>query len=121
MLKFDSWPPQPGAVKWDERANDTLRYDHRVFADFAFGEGFAMKESRLAEIAAFSGHLITSNLPDNSSEIAFRIADELTSGWTENSRDLFLYQFGYGAGLSREQIDAQVVAALACSITQLVT
>jgi hypothetical protein len=108
MLKFDEWPPQPGAVTWDERATDMLRHDHRVFTDVAVGEGFALKENRLAEIAAYSGHVIIANVPGNSVETAFRIADELTKGWTENSRDLFLYQFGYGANLIRAQIDAQI-------------
>ena len=109
MLKFESWPPEPGSVQWTELAHDTLRNRHQVFSDFAFGEGFAKHEGTLTEIANFSGHLIMSNLPEDSEGTAFKIAVELTDGWTVNAKDLFVYQFGYGAGLNREQIEAQLV------------
>ena len=106
MLMFESWPPQPGGVQWSDRVKDNLSHKHRVFPDVATGHGFAHEDGDLTYMAQLVGNLLISNLPDGSIETAFRIADELTEGWTELSKELFMHQFGYGVGLeSADQIE----------------
>lgn len=108
MLKIES-PLQPGNVMWNDEARDQLRRHHMVFANFAFGEGLPKDERRLEDIATFTRGLIIANLEtEDPARDSMRIAIDLTDGWTESARDMFVQQFGYGAGLNRDQIEAFV-------------
>lgn len=104
MLKFEVWPPKPGKVHWTEMQTVKLTNYHGVMED-----DFAHGERELTSIASHTGSILVAKIEgDNRTSIVMQIADELSEGWSEQSKSLFVYQVGYGAGLVREEIEAMV-------------